>query len=218
MGANPVLCDHVHLPVQSGSDRVLDRMRRGYDVRRYLDIIAAIKACPRPLALTTDIIVGFPGETAADFERTAELMHTVRYSGAFIFKYSPRPHTEAGVWEDDIPDAFKTERLMILQRRQQQLQLEDNQDWVGRDLEVMVEAYHPKLNQWAGRSSSNRVVNFTTSLPAPPPPPPATLNVLGQTPPPGPRLHPEGLQPGAYIRVQIDKAGPNSFVGHALGI
>jgi tRNA-2-methylthio-N6-dimethylallyladenosine synthase len=191
-------------------------MKRGYTVERYLDIIAAIKACPRPLAITTDIITGFPGETDADFEQTAELMHTVRYSGAFIFKYSPRPHTEAGTWPDDIPDAVKTERLMILQHRQQQMQLEDNQAWVGHELEVMVEAYHPKLNQWAGRSSANRVVNFTTSLPAPPPPPAAALNILGQATPSGPRPHPEGLQPGAYLRVQIDKAGPNSFVGHAL--
>ncbi|HEY7837005.1 MAG TPA: tRNA (N6-isopentenyl adenosine(37)-C2)-methylthiotransferase MiaB [Terriglobales bacterium] len=218
MGANPVLCDHVHLPVQSGSNRVLDRMRRGYSREQYLEIIADIHACPRPLAITTDIIVGFPGETDADFEQTAEMMHAVRYSGAFIFKYSPRPHTEAGAWgagSDDIPDAVKTERLMILQRRQQELQLEDNQAWVGRNLEVMVEAYHPKLNQWAGRSSSNRVVNFSSSLPAPVAAPPA-LAILGQTAPTTAPLPRNALDPGAYVQVQIDKAGPNSFVGQHL--
>ncbi|HEY8056762.1 MAG TPA: tRNA (N6-isopentenyl adenosine(37)-C2)-methylthiotransferase MiaB [Terriglobales bacterium] len=201
MGANPVLCDHVHLPVQSGSNRVLAGMRRGYTREQYLELISAIRACPRPLAVTTDIIVGFPGESNADFEQTAELMHEVRYSGAFIFKYSPRPHTEAQAWEDEIPDAAKTERLMILQQRQQQIQTEDNQSWVGRDLEVMVEAYHPKLGQWAGRASTNRVVNFS-----PQPAATAALPILGQP-------AEVGLKPGDYTRVRVTKAGANSFVG-----
>ncbi|HUX68777.1 MAG TPA: tRNA (N6-isopentenyl adenosine(37)-C2)-methylthiotransferase MiaB [Terriglobales bacterium] len=211
MARNPVLCDHVHLPVQSGSNAVLRQMRRGYTREQYLEIIAAIRSCPRPLAVTTDIIVGFPGETDADLEQTLDLMRQVRYSGAFIFKYSPRPHTEAQAWEDSIPDAEKTERLMVLQRRQQELQLEDNQAFVGQTLEVMVEAYHPKLDQWAGRSSSNRVVNFAAIV-APPAPPPAALAILGQAAaPPPPR--PGTLAPGAYCPVRIEKAGPNSFVG-----
>ncbi|HWG37678.1 MAG TPA: radical SAM protein, partial [Terriglobales bacterium] len=204
MGRNSVLCDHVHLPVQSGSNPVLAGMRRGYTREQYLDIIAAIRACPRPLAVTTDIIVGFPGETDADFEQTAELMHEVRYAGAFIFKYSPRPHTEAQAWEDSIPDALKTERLMILQRRQQQIQLEDNQSAVGAELEVMVEAFHPKLAQWAGRSSSNRVVNFTPAAPAPEP-----LKILGQS-------AEAALKPGQYVRVRVEKAGANSLVGRQV--
>ena len=197
MGSNPVLCDHVHLPVQSGSNTVLGAMKRGYTREHYLEIIAAIRTCPRPLAVTTDIIVGFPGETDADFEQTAELMAEVRYSGAFIFKYSPRPHTEAGTWDDIVPDAVKTERLMILQRRQQQMQLEDNQPWVGKTTEVMVEGFNPKLQQWIGRTTTNRVVNFT--------PAPSRLPILGQAVP--------GLVPGAYTDVRIEKAGPNSFVG-----
>lgn len=198
MGRNPVLCDHVHLPVQSGSNSVLSAMRRGYSREHYLDIIAGIRACSRPLAITTDIIVGFPGESDANFEQTAELMGEVRYSGAFIFKYSPRPHTEAGTWDDPIPDAVKTERLMILQRRQQQWQLEDNQAWLGRKVEVMVEGQNPKLGQWTGRTTTNRVVNFTLT-PSPLPP------ILGQAA--------AGLAPGDYTEVRIDKAGPNSFVG-----
>ncbi|MGH9474057.1 MAG: tRNA (N6-isopentenyl adenosine(37)-C2)-methylthiotransferase MiaB [Terriglobales bacterium] len=202
MAANPVLCDHVHLPVQSGSNDVLRRMQRGYSREHYLEIIGAIKASPRPLALTTDIIVGFPGETDRDFEQTAELMGEVRYSGAFIFKYSPRPHTEAGRWEDSVPDEVKTERLMILQRRQQEMQREDNQSWVGQRLEVMVEGYHPKLGQWAGRSSSNRVVNFTA-------PPAPALTILDQKPD-------AALKPGCYVQVEVEKAGANSLVGRQV--
>lgn len=216
MGRNPVLCDHVHLPVQSGSDAVLERMRRGYTRAQYLERIAAIRACLRPLAVTTDIIVGFPGESDADFERTLELMREVRYAGAFIFKYSPRPHTEAGVWEDSIPDAVKTERLMILQRRQQELQLEDNQAWVGQTLEVMVESFHPKLGQWAGRASSNRVVNFGAGTPTASPAPAAGLNILGQGLGTAPRGTEGALSPGEYCRVRIEKAGANSLVGRQV--
>jgi len=217
MGSNPVLCHHVHLPVQSGSNRVLDAMRRGYTREHYLDLVAMMRECPRPLALTTDIIVGFPGETDTDFEQTAGLMHQVRYSGAFIFKYSPRPRTESGEWPDSIPDAVKTERLMILQRRQQQMQLEDNQAQVGATLEVMVEAFHPKLAQWAGRTTSNRVVNFA-ALPeagAAPAPGSKLPGILGQQAPPPARPQ-RGLAPGIYTNVLIEKAGPNSFVGRQV--
>ncbi len=207
MGRNPVLCDHVHLPVQSGSDAVLARMRRGYTRARYLELIAAIRACPRPLAVTTDIIVGFPGETDRDFEQTAELLGEVRYAGAFIFKYSPRPHTEAQTWADDIADEVKTQRLMILQQRQQQIQMEDNQAWVGREVEAMVEGRHPKLSQWTGRTSSNRVVNFSAPEAAPAP----GLAILGQ-----PAPAPAGFTPGAYVRVRVERAGANSLVGHQV--
>ncbi|MGH9467448.1 MAG: tRNA (N6-isopentenyl adenosine(37)-C2)-methylthiotransferase MiaB [Terriglobales bacterium] len=215
MGDNEVLCDHVHLPVQSGSNAVLEKMRRGYTRESYLERIASIRACARPLAITTDIIVGFPGESDADFEQTAELMHEVRYAGAFIFKYSPRPHTEARAWEDSIPEAVKTERLMILQRRQQEIQLADNQAWVGRELEVMVEAWHPKLGQWAGRASSNRVVNFAAPAPEAESSPGPVLPILGQAGVSVPR--PAGaLHPGAYARVRVEKAGANSFVGKLI--
>jgi tRNA-2-methylthio-N6-dimethylallyladenosine synthase len=198
MGENPVLCDHVHLPVQSGSNDVLRRMLRGYTREHYLGIVDGIRACARPLALTTDIIVGFPGETDRDFEETAELMHEVHFNSAFIFKYSPRPNTEAGTWPDDISEEVKAQRFAILQERQQAMQAEDNQAHVGATMRVMVEAFHPKLAQWAGRSSSNRVVNFTP-MPA--------LDVLGQ---------PGALRPGGYAQVRITKAGPNSFVGQQV--
>lgn len=199
MAAHSGLCDHVHLPVQSGSNPVLERMRRGYSREQYLEKIALIHACPRPLAITTDLIVGFPGETGADFEATVELLEQVHYSGAFIFKYSPRPHTEAGAWPDDIPDSVKTERLMILQRRQQEIQARDNQAWVGRRLEVMVESYLDKLHQWQGRASSHRIVNFSGDM---------RLDDSGALP-----IFSQPLRPGQYLWVEIERAGANSLVG-----
>jgi tRNA-2-methylthio-N6-dimethylallyladenosine synthase len=192
MAACPALCEHVHLPVQSGSDDVLRLMRRGYTRERYLEAVGWIRSCPRPLAITTDIIVGFPGETDDDFERTLDLMAVVRYSGAFSFKYSRRPHTEAESWEDSIAEEVKSERLMIVQRRQQEIQHEDNQAWIGRSIEVMVEAFNPKLAQWVGRSGTNRTVNFTAD------------ETLG------------AFEPGDYLDVRIARAGANSFVGEQI--
>ncbi len=236
MGMHAALCDHVHLPVQSGSSRVLAAMRRDYSREQYLEKIAAIRTCPRPLAITTDIIVGFPGETERDFEQTAELLEEVRYAGAFIFKYSPRPNTESGAWEDTLPDAVKVERLMMLQRRQQEIQREDNQRLIGQRLEVMVEAYNPKLAQWIGRASTNRTVNFTVSAggagevaselvrgAAAPrgmehatSAPPALPPILGQGAPDTVTTAipaGAGFRPGDYTWVEITKAGANSLVG-----
>ncbi len=202
LGDHPALCDHVHLPSQSGSDAVLRRMRREYSRAEYLEKIALIRACRRPLAITTDLIVGFPGESERDFEQTVELIEQVRYAGAFIFQYSPRPHTEAGAWgeADAVPAEVKTERLMALQRRQQEIQAADNQAWVGRTIEVMVEGFHERLAQWSGRASSNRVVNFSGS------------GKLENTAPGAlPLLRP--LRPGEYAWVRIVRAGANSLVG-----
>ncbi|MGH9541147.1 MAG: tRNA (N6-isopentenyl adenosine(37)-C2)-methylthiotransferase MiaB [Terriglobales bacterium] len=200
MGEHPALCDHVHLPVQSGSTRVLEAMRRGYTREQYLEKVAAIQACRRRLAITTDIIVGFPGEQEDDFIATLDLMHEVRYAGAFSFKYSPRPNTESGAWPDSVPESVKGERLMILQRRQQEIQQEDNQAFVGRTLEVMVEGHNAKLGQWIGRASNNRTVNFTGS--GMQTPTASALPVFGAA-----------LQPGEYAWVRIAKAGANSLVG-----
>ncbi|MGH9506267.1 MAG: hypothetical protein ACRD13_05020, partial [Terriglobales bacterium] len=130
----------------------------------------------------------------------------VRFAGAFIFKYSPRPNTESGAWEDSVPDAVKTERLMILQRRQQEIQREDNQALVGRRLEVMVEAYNPKLGQWIGRATTNRTVNFTL---APGRGAAALPPVLDQPE----ALPPAPFRPGDYTWVEVAKAGANSLVG-----
>ena len=219
MGMHEALCDHVHLPVQSGSSRVLAAMRRDYSREQYLEKIAAIRSCRRPLAITTDIIVGFPGETEQDFEQTAELLDAVRYAGAFIFKYSPRPNTESGAWEDTVPEAVKVERLMMLQRRQQEIQREDNQRLIGQRLEVMVEAYNPKLGQWIGRASTNRTVNFTALDGGAAAPDGARaagpiFPILGQTPAGAEGAVPAAnFRPGDYTWVEITKAGANSLVG-----
>lgn len=211
LGTHPTLCDHVHLPVQSGSDAVLRLMRREYTRGEYLERVAAIRACPRPLALTTDLIVGFPGETAEDFERTVDLLEEVRYAGAFIFQYSPRPHTEALERGETVTAAEKTERLMLLQRRQQEIQSEDNQSWVGRSVEVMVEGFHEKLEQWSGRTSQNRVVNFVSSA-APSRSPAGLPPILGQEPA-GRRAWGRA---GEYTEVRVVRAGANSLVGEEI--
>ncbi|HZT74396.1 MAG TPA: tRNA (N6-isopentenyl adenosine(37)-C2)-methylthiotransferase MiaB [Terriglobales bacterium] len=200
LGEHETLCDHVHLPVQSGSSRVLAAMRRDYTREQYLERIAAIRACRRPLAITTDLIVGFPGESDEDFAATIELLDEVRYAGAFSFKYSPRPNTASGAWPDSVPEAVKAERLMILQRRQQEIQQHDNQSFVGRTLEVMVEGHNPKLGQWIGRASTNRSVNFTGSGLREPAA--AALPIFAAP-----------LRPGDYAWVRITKAGANSLVG-----
>jgi tRNA-2-methylthio-N6-dimethylallyladenosine synthase len=179
-------------------------MRREYTREEYLRKVEMVRACKRPLAMTTDIIVGFPGETNEDFIQTMDLLHQVRYTGVFSFKYSPRPNTAAIEMEDAIPEEVKSERLMILQRRQQELQQIDNQAWVGRTIEVMVEGHNDKLGQWAGRSTTNRVVNFTGSG--------LLLDEAGAASN-GLAVFNRTLQPGDYVPVRIIRAGANSFVG-----
>jgi len=126
------LCDHVHLPVQSGSDRVLDAMQRLYTRDQYLERIAWMKAAKREISITSDMIVGFPGETEADFEQTLALIDEVEYDSIFCFKYSPRPNTPSLKLEDAIPDEEKSRRLMVLQERQREIQRRRYQRHVGQ--------------------------------------------------------------------------------------
>ena len=158
----PALCEHIHLPLQSGSSTVLKRMRRTYTRERYLDRVALIREHVPDCALTTDMIVGFPGETEADFEQTLELAEQVGYDGAFTFVYSPRRGTEAATLAGQIPHEVKVERVErlveVVQRRAQ----ERAQRFVGRTIEVLVEG--PSRTDPArlrGRSRHNKVVNFT---------------------------------------------------------
>jgi len=188
---NPVLCDHVHLPVQSGSDRVLARMLREYSRKEYMERISWMKAARRPLAISTDIIIGFPGETLADFDETLSLLDDVEYDSIFSFKYSPRPNTSAASLADAIPEEEKSRRLAILQEKQRDIQLRRNAGCVGLEEEVLVEGRHESTRQWIGRTSQNRVVNFTAI---------------------GEEQQPEKLL-GEYRRVRITRAGPNSLVG-----
>ncbi len=145
------LCDHVHLPVQSGSSKVLNAMQRLYTREQYLDRIAWIKASKRDISMTTDLIVGFPGETRAEFEETIALISEVRYDGAFTFKYSPRPNTSSLNLPDVISDEEKTLRLSILNERQKQISLENNKRHLNQTVEAMVEGRNevPQTMEWS---------------------------------------------------------------------
>jgi tRNA-2-methylthio-N6-dimethylallyladenosine synthase len=186
--AVPALCDQVHLPVQSGSSRVLTLMQRLYAREQYLERIAWMKAARRPISISTDIIVGFPGENEEDFEQTLSLLEEVAYDSVFSFKYSPRPNTPALKFIDHIPDQEKARRLAVLQEKQKQIQSRNNQRHVGEVLEVMVEGHNPARGQWIGRTSQNKVLNFTAGE--------------GQT-----------LASGSYAQVRVTQAFPNSLVG-----
>ncbi|MGC2161915.1 MAG: tRNA (N6-isopentenyl adenosine(37)-C2)-methylthiotransferase MiaB [Silvibacterium sp.] len=189
--AVPTLCDHVHLPVQSGSSRVLHRMQRDYTRDWYLERIEWIKAAKRPISMTTDIIVGFPGETGTDFEETVSLLAEVQYDGVFGFKYSPRPNTPAITMPDSIPDEEKSTRLQVMFDRQREIQRANYARHIGQEAEVMVEGYNSARGQVIGRTSQNKTLNFTTTQP-----------ILPAT--------------GNYVQVRITNSFPNSLVGEAV--
>lgn len=155
------LCPHFHLPVQSGSDQVLSQMNRKYRIKDYLKKVELLrKYCPE-IALTTDIIVGFPGETDEDFEATMQLLETIRYHSAFSFKYSDRPHARSVDFPDKVEEKVKAERLARLQTRQNEISQERNQEYTGHILKVMVEGQAKSESQWRGRAPTNHIVNFT---------------------------------------------------------
>lgn len=187
---NTSLCDWVHLPVQSGSTRVLRGMRRTYSREEYLACIEMLKGARRTIELSTDIIVGFPGESEQDFEQTLSLLDAVEYASVFSFKYSPRKGTPAASMPQ-IPDEEKSRRLRELQERQRRIQLRRNAALIGRQQEVLVEGRKERFRQWVGRTTQNRVLNFTD---------------------------PSGLANGrnlvgSYCQVQVTASGPNSLVG-----
>jgi tRNA-2-methylthio-N6-dimethylallyladenosine synthase len=158
----PALCEHIHLPLQSGSSRVLKRMRRTYTRERYLDRVAMIREHVPDCALTTDIIVGFPGETGADFEQTVDLVDAIAYDGAFTFIYSPRRGTEAANLPDQVPHELKVERLQRLVEVVQRRAHERAERFIGRTLDVLVEGpSRTDPSRLRGRSRHNKVVNFT---------------------------------------------------------
>ena len=159
--AVPTLCDHVHLPVQSGSDRVLNAMQRLYTREQYLERISWMKSARRPISITSDIIVGFPGETEEDFAETLSLLDEVGYDAVFTFKYSPRPNTPSLALEDAIPDQEKSRRLEVLMAHQKEIQITRYKKYIGEKLEVMVEGRNEARQQWIGRTSHNKTLNFT---------------------------------------------------------
>jgi tRNA-2-methylthio-N6-dimethylallyladenosine synthase len=180
------ICDHVHLPAQSGSTKVLREMQRTYTREGYLEKIAMIRSARRPITITTDIIVGFPGEWESDFEQTLSLLDEVKYDSLFSFKYSPRPHTPALTMNDPIPEEEKGRRLAVLQEKQREIQTARNLTLIGSTFEVLVSGKSRRENQWSGYTSSHRVVNFSS---------------------PGKELL------GTYLQVRITGATPNSLVG-----
>jgi tRNA-2-methylthio-N6-dimethylallyladenosine synthase len=157
----PSLCEHIHLPLQSGSSAVLKRMRRTYDRQRYMDRVALIREHVPDCALTTDIIVGFPGETEADFAQTLEVVDEVGYDGAFTFVFSPRRETEAATMEGQLPHATKVERMERLVELVQRRATERAQRFVGRRMEVLVEGTsRTDETRLRGRTRHNKAVNF----------------------------------------------------------
>jgi tRNA-2-methylthio-N6-dimethylallyladenosine synthase len=186
----PKLCRHIHLPVQSGSDRMLAAMRRRHTAATYFDLVDRLRAAVPRLALSTDLIVGFPGETEADFDLTLDLVRRVRFHSLFSFKYSPRPNTLAMKrLPDDVPEAEKTRRIVALQQLQKDIQAERFQQAVGSIEDVLVDSIsRRRASEVAGRTSGNTIVNF-----------------------PGPS---DWL--GSLRRVRITGAAPNSLRGEAV--
>ncbi len=186
--AVPTLCDHVHLPVQSGSDRVLNAMQRLYTRDQYMERISWMKAAKREISITSDVIVGFPGETEEDFAETLSLLDEVGYDSVFTLKYSPRPNTPSLALEDAIPDEGKARRLEVLMARQREIQIARYKKYIGTTCEVMVEGRNESRGQWIGRTSQNKTLNFTS---------------------------PETAAPkvGSYVPVRATASFPNSLVG-----
>jgi tRNA-2-methylthio-N6-dimethylallyladenosine synthase len=182
----PKICDHVHLPVQSGSSRVLRAMQRTYSREEYLEKIAIMRGANRPIAITTDIIVGFPGETECDFEETISLLQEVQYTGLFAFKYSARPNTPSLSMNDAIPEEEKGRRLAIVQEKQREIQAARNAELAGKTFEVLVSGKSRRENHWTGYTTSHRMINFASQ---------------------------ERELLGSYVQVRVTGAGPNSLVG-----
>ena len=151
-GYNPKLMPYLHLPIQSGSDRVLKAMNRGHTTREYLTLVARLRAACPSIALTSDFIVGFPGETDAEFNATLDIIREVNYASAFSFKYSPRPGTPAAENTRQIPEDVKSERLVRLQNLLTTQQAAFNQTWVGHTLPVLIEKPGRQEGQMIGRS------------------------------------------------------------------
>ncbi len=161
MAANPKVCRALHLPLQSGSTAVLERMNRGYTREGYLALAGRLKEALPGIQLSTDIIVGFPGETGADFEATCDVLREVRFAGVFSFRYSPRPLTAAAAVDDDVPLEVKRRRLVELQALQRSIQIEANRSYLGREIRVLGAGPSPKgAGRFSGRTEGNLVVNF----------------------------------------------------------
>jgi len=190
MAELPPVCEHLHLPLQSGSDRILRLMRRGYTRDAYRRAVERLRKAVPDLALATDVIVGFPSETAEDFELTRQFCDLIGFDNAFVFKYSPRPGTEAAEWPDDVPPAEKLSRNKIMLADQDRRSLAINQKLVGQTLEVLADG--PSLRnktRWSGRTRGNKIVIFEV----------------------GPNI-----KAGDLVKVKIERARPQTLYGSII--
>ena len=179
-----ILCPQFHLPVQSGSDSILKRMNRKYSIKEYLQKVDGLrKVCPQ-VAITTDIIVGFPGETEEDFKGTMNLLETVQYNGSFSFKYSDRPGTKAQLLDSKVPEPVKSDRLQRFQKRQDEISLEKNRSYVGDTLMILVEKVAGE--KMVGRTDTNHIVHIELT-------------------------EKNDINPGDYLEVAISFAGQHSL-------
>jgi tRNA-2-methylthio-N6-dimethylallyladenosine synthase len=193
------LCPHIHLPIQSGSDEILGRMKRRYTKNTFTKGVSRLRERCEDIALTSDIIVGFPGETESDFQMTLDLIQDIRFDGLFAFKYSDRPNASAAGYSDKVPEKEKARRLQVLLDLQQQITLEKNQVLAGTEQIVLVEGVSRMSEtndiQWTGRAPNNKIVNFTTR----------------KTVPQG-----EGGLIGSQVKVKIQKGLLHSLLGKML--
>lgn len=189
----PQLCSHIHLPLQSGSDRILKLMNRNYKSRRYLDIVESLIAEVPNIAITSDIIVGFPTETEEDFQNTLDIMNKVKYHLSYSFKYSRRPNTRAIIdfkLEDEVPEEVASDRLTRLQELQSDLSLEKNQGYVGKVKDVLIENKYTKSDSWKGRIAEN-----------------ITVEVIG-----------DNIKQGDMLNVIIKAGSPNGLFGEKISL
>lgn len=157
---NSKICEYIHLPAQSGNSEVLERMNRGYTRKEYLEKVAMIRKILPKAVLSTDIIVGFPGETEKQFQDTCTLLDEVEYESIFSFKYSSRPFTKAARFKDQIPEEIKSERLSRLQKKQDEISFRLAKRYLNKTLEVLVEDWNKERGTVSGRSTENKVVHF----------------------------------------------------------
>ncbi len=188
-GELAALCPHVHLPAQSGSDAVLERMRRPYTADAYRALCEQLRQARPDVAITTDLIVGFPGETDADFRATLALFRDVGFVDAYTFKYSARPGTPAAGYADPVDPGVAQERLLELQNLQHDLTLEAHRRRVGSETEVLIEGTSRRGDQSSGRDPYHRVVNLAAAV-----------------------------EPGSIVRVHVVEATPHSLIGEPVGI
>jgi tRNA-2-methylthio-N6-dimethylallyladenosine synthase len=194
----PKVCEHLNIPVQSGDDDVLKRMKRGYTLDEYCERIACVRELWPGITLSTDVIVGFCGETEQEFQHTLDLLEQIRFDVVHVAAYSVRPGTVAARWEDDLPLAEKKRRLHAVEDVQATIALELNQNYVDKEQEVLVEDINTThgRQQWRGRNRANKLVFF---------------------PQPGDRSL-QNIQPGDLVRVQIERATAWSLQGCASAL